>query len=226
MGIESYILNNDKDYEAHCKPGHFWMDYLEGDHVSTDVALYQGRIVWQAHVRGMSAGEGTFDYWHILPEDNPRLEHVCHTWLEQHMSGYTGMVNLESIGNRLIEVHLRMIDQWPDLYGKGWLESVIELYDHGIWRHRPRPAKEAFSVVLFGPEGLYPHPPQELLDRLLTRTPSLTSLQIPFHASRPPGDHAMPPGGFRLAIVNCYELKAGRQACAELADFFGVRYDF
>ena len=27
------------------------------------------------------------------------------------------MINLETIGGRIIEVHLRFADQWPDLYG-------------------------------------------------------------------------------------------------------------
>jgi hypothetical protein len=32
-----------------------------------------------------------------------------------------------------------------------------------------------------------------------------------------PGDHAMPPGGFRLAIVNCHDLAAGRAVRRALA---------
>jgi len=32
----------------------------------------------------------------------------------------------------------------------------------------------------------------------------------------------MPPGGFRLAVVNCFDLEAGRAARARLAAFFGV----
>ena len=34
-------------------------------------------------------------------------------------AGYTGMVNFETIGGRIIEAHLRFADQWPDLYGGG-----------------------------------------------------------------------------------------------------------
>ena len=39
------------------------------------------------------------------------------------------MVNLETIGARIIEVHLRFADQWPDLYGgEPWVESLVRLY--------------------------------------------------------------------------------------------------
>jgi hypothetical protein len=50
----------------------------------------------------------------------------------------------------------------------------------------------------------------------------VASVQITFHEDRPAAMHAMPPGGFRLAIVNCLELAAGRAARATLAEFFGV----
>ena len=40
-----------------------------------------------------------------------------------------------------------------------------------------------------------------------------------------PLHHAMPPGGFRLAVVNCWDLEAGRRVRAELAALFGLRRD-
>jgi hypothetical protein len=39
--------------------------------------------------------------------------------------GYTGILNTETIGGRMIEVHLRMSDQWPDLYGAGWVDALV-----------------------------------------------------------------------------------------------------
>jgi len=52
--------------------------------------------------------------------------------------------------------------------------------------------------------------------------PQVTSVQITFHRDRPAAAHAMPPGGFRLAIVNCRDLVKGRAALAELARVFDV----
>jgi hypothetical protein len=54
----------------------------------------------------------------------------------------------------------------------------------------------------------------------LRRIAGVSSIQITFHPDRPPGSHAMPPGGFRLAIVNCFDLAAGRAAREKLAAFF------
>jgi hypothetical protein len=52
--------------------------------------------------------------------------------------------------------------------------------------------------------------------------PQVTSVQITFHRDRPAAAHAMPPGGFRLAIVNCRDLEAGRTALAVLARGFDL----
>ena len=47
--------------------------------------------------------------------------------------------------------------------------------------------------------------------------PEVTSLQVTFHEDRAPAQHSMPPGGFRLAIVNTWDLEAGRSAREQLA---------
>jgi hypothetical protein len=47
--------------------------------------------------------------------------------------------------------------------------------------------------------------------------PGIASLQITFHEDLPAARHSMPPGGFRLAIVNCWDLEAGKRARGRLA---------
>jgi hypothetical protein len=63
--------------------------------------------------------------------------------------------------------------------------------------------------VLFGPHGpRYRHPPAGLVAQVRSM-PEISSVQITFHEDKPPARHAMPPGGFRLAIVNAWSLSAG-----------------
>ena len=54
-------------------------------------------------------------------------------------------------------------------------------------------------------------------DLALRATPEVTSIQITFHEDRPPASHSMPPGGFRLAIVNTFDLELGRRIREDLA---------
>ena len=119
-----------------------------------------------------------------------------------NLADYTGMLNLETIGGRIIEVHLRFADQWPDLYGAGWVEALIRLYADTALDFADDKRRTGYSVVLFAPNGpRYRHPPALVAE--LTRRPGISSIQITFHEDWDPTRHAMPPGGFRLAIVNC-----------------------
>ena len=217
MGAGSRILPDASHYERHQTPGHLWMTLLEGEHVSSDAAVVQGQTKWFAHATGVAAGGGTFDYWRVEQGSRPSLETYCTDWVAKHLPAYTGMLNIESIAGRIIEVHLRFTDQWPDLYGRGWLQAVVALYARGVWQYGGRRPRDGFSAVLFGPHGRrYRHPPESILAEL-RRDDQVTSLQITFHDDLPPEAHSMPPGGFRLAVVNAWSLAAAQGARDRLA---------
>jgi hypothetical protein len=217
MGAESRIFKTRRDYQLAQRPGHMWMTLLEGEHVSTDVAVESGEPRWWRHVIGKAIGDGMFDYWIVLAEGRPAIEAHCGAWLRANLRGYTGMVNFETIGAKIIEAHLRFSDQWPDLYGAGWLDALVRLYAQGRWEYADDDRRTGYSVVLFGPHGQqYWHPEPELIEELL-KHPAITSIQITFHEDKPPKAHSMPPGGFRLAIVNCWDLAAGMEVRERLA---------
>jgi len=219
MGVGSRVLNSEADYAEHYAPGHFWMTLLDGAHVSSDIAVAGGEPRWWRHVTGKPAGEGTFDYWIVHAEPIAAIETNCGTWIEKNLAGYTGMLNLETIGGTIIEAHLRFADQWPDLYGPGWVDALVGLYERHEWDFADDDRSEGYSVVLFGPPRRYRHPPPGLVDEIKS-TPGVTSVQITFHEDRAPESHAMPPGGFRLAIVNGFDLRAALAARERLRQYF------
>jgi hypothetical protein len=222
MSVGSRVLKSQADYDAHYAPGHFWMTLLRGRHVSSDVAVVEGVPRWWRHVTGKPAGEGTFDYWIVHAEPEAAIEARCGAWIGKYLAGYTGMLNVETIGETIIEAHLRFADQWPDLYGPGWVEAVVELYGRGEWNFPDDDRTEGYSAVLFGPHGRrYRHPAAAAIEEV-QRMPGITSVQITFHEDRAPEWHAMPPGGFRLAIVNGFDLRAALAARERLRAYFEV----
>lgn len=223
MGVASRMLRSPQEYEQWLMPGHMWMALLEGRHVSTDVAVVDGEPRWWRHVTGVPGGAGTFDYWTVHAAPDPALEGYCGAWIREHLRGYTGILNTETIGGRMIEVHLRMSDQWPDLYGAGWVDALVRLYHRRRWDYADADRRDGHSVVLFAPHGPhYRHPPPALVDEV-AGIPGVSSVQITFHQDRAPADHAMPPGGFRLAIVNAWDLQAGCAGRALLRKHFLAR---
>jgi len=208
MGVGSHVLRSQADYVKHYAPGHFWMTLLDGRHVSSDIAVVDGEPRWWRHVTGKPAGAGMFDYWIVHAEPDAGIETHCGKWVRKNLTGYTGMLNVETIGATIIEAHLRFADQWPDLYGPGWVDAVVGLYERREWGFCDDDRSEGYSVVLFGPNGRrYRHPPPAVVEEVKAM-PGVTSVQITFHEDRAPDQHAMPPGGFRLAIVNGFDLRA------------------
>jgi hypothetical protein len=194
------------------------MPFLTGEHVSSDVAVVDGEPAWWRHTIGLPLADGMFDYWTVLAEARPEIEMSVGAWLQRNLAGYTGIANVETIGGTIIECHLRMADQWVDLNGPGWVASVVELYCDRRWTFPDRDRRTGYSVVLFGGHGPRHHRVDPSIVDELRKTPGVSSIQITFDPDKPPQQHAMPPGGFRLAIVNAWDLEVGFRVREELAN--------
>jgi hypothetical protein len=210
MGTGSRVINTAGELSLHQQPGHMWMENLTGEHVSTDCAVVNGAVKWIRNCAGVAGEGGTFSFWTVEASPRPGLEEVIAAWVMRHMGGYTGMMNFETIGGKIIEAHLRFADQWPDLYGAGWVDALVGLYRDGHWHFAESGRRTGYSVPLFVQHGKrHQHPSEKTRDSVLAIS-GVTSLQITFHEDRAPSGHAMPPGGFRLAIVNGTDLEACR----------------
>ncbi len=100
------------------------------------------------------------------------------------------------------------------------VDALVRLYEKGVWNFADRNRCDGYSVVLFGPSGQHDvHPPQVLIDEI-GRMDGVTSVQVTFHQDWAPERHSMPPGGFPLAIVNCFDLARGQAARARFKEFF------
>lgn len=222
LGQGGCIAVNDRDFAINCGMGDMWMKFLTGEHVSTDFAVVRGEPAWCRHTLGIPAAGGTFDYWIVEERSRPRLELHCGAWIRARLRDYTGMLNLESIGGRIISAHLRFASQWPDLYGRKWLDAMVRLHGRGRWDWVDTGRAEGYSIPLFGPHGsAFAHPPAAIADGLRA-TVGISSIHFPFDAGRPAATHAMPPGGFRLAVINSFNLAVGLRVRAALTREFAL----
>ena len=109
-----------------------------------------------------------------------RVEEWCGAWCRKHLAGYTGMFNLETIGGRIIEVHLRFADQWPDLYGGDrWVEALSPLSTTALDARRHRSPHRLQRRVVRAARRRYRHPPKEMQAEIAGMA-GISSLQITF----------------------------------------------
>jgi hypothetical protein len=220
MGVGSKIMHSEREMALNSLPGHFWMPLLKGPHVSTDCAVVNGRVQWIRHATGVPAQEGMFKYWTLHADEIQEIAASLRAWVGRHMKNYTGMMNFETIGGTIIEAHLRFADQWCDLNGKGWIDALVNLYAKGKWRYRDEDRREGYSIPLFARHlNDFLHPPQDRQSKIRA-LPHVSSLQITFYENKNAADHPMPPGGFRLGLINCWNLQAGFDAIDALATSF------
>ncbi len=219
MGLNSAIVRNKTEF-ARLPSTHMWMPVFSGEHISTDCAIVNGEVLWIRHSLGFPWHDGMFTHWIIETGQRAELVYYLSNWVRSHMAGYTGMMNFETIAGHIIETHLRFADQWCDLYGQCWFDALVKLYAQGVWDFADNSQVEGYSVPLFARHGhVPPHPPQKLQSDIRAMT-GVSSLQITYYEAKAGEAHPMPPGGFRLALVNCTDLQAGFAARQMLANSF------
>lgn len=146
-GHSSRKINSQKELEEHAAPGLFWMPLLKGEHLSHDFALEDGKVVYYMAMEGKPIGEGMFDYWAMVQPDRKLVNNLT-KWIEKTLPEYTGLANLETIGGKIIEGHLRWGDSW--LSGDADLaQSVVSLYAGKGWKYKGQP-DEFFVFPIWG----------------------------------------------------------------------------
>lgn len=103
------------------EPGMMWSEVVQGRHVSVDMRLdpHRRRVEWQAtSVGSPSETFGRFDMWELISGRLPETA-TAEAWALAHLRDYAGCCNIELIGNRVIEVHLRLTQDWLEagVYG-------------------------------------------------------------------------------------------------------------
>ena len=205
-GFGAAVMNNKEEYAANCHPGYMWAQLLTGEQFSTDVAVIHGQIKWMTHVKAYPGDNNTIDYWEVFQREKDEIAEMAEEFVCSYLGTYSGMVNFETIGNQLIEVHLRFAYQWPDLYSPEFISETIRLYARRQFKLGTQ-SQVGYSLNLYGPHQQYKKPNIMELDTLVDGE-NVTSIQLPFHENIPFERQGMPLGGFHLGIINGHDRKA------------------
>lgn len=154
MGFHAYKIETWEDYQRDSQkilslPGLFWTPFFIGTHRSVDILLKDGKFIWYTAFQGIIDHEnlGQFDYWQTISRFRPSP--FLKKWIRYHFAQYTGCLNIETIGNQIIECHLRMGDI-------NHLEGKHELFQDIIRAYSGKKLQKKGSLIIPCPVYLIP----------------------------------------------------------------------
>ena len=101
------------------------MDFLIGEQISFDIIILKGIIQFHTAFLGHKHETlGKFTMWESIDRKLPK---IIQSLVNEYFAAYSGCLNVETIGGKIIEAHLRMgdIDQFPTF---DVLKGIIETY--------------------------------------------------------------------------------------------------
>ena len=107
MGKGAYFSNTIdeiKEMSEEC----FWSEILTGDHISVDIFYNNSTIQGIIAFLGVPDNLFKFQHWEYLKEYV--LPESIIKWIHEHLKDYNGVFNIEIIGSKIIECHLRSGD--------------------------------------------------------------------------------------------------------------------
>jgi len=108
MGLNSIKINNEKEIVKYKKSGFFWCKFVSGKHISYDLIVNKGVIIYHCAFEGIK--HRTFGMFKKWTQIDISIPNIIKKYIKDKLLNYTGSVNIEVIGETMIEVHLRMGD--------------------------------------------------------------------------------------------------------------------
>lgn len=112
MGLGIHKINDEDEFYEHWKKNGFWSTFLEGDHISWDLIISNNKILFVLPFMGHKDEKciGKFTMWETINcKPNNKLQSFFEKLVDL-LGDYKGCLNIETINNYPIEVHLRMGD--------------------------------------------------------------------------------------------------------------------
>lgn len=129
--IESF--NELEKYKS--KKDMIWSEYIEGTERMTDFMLIQGKIVYQITYQYSKSQNGYIDDWKYISPKN-KCPDMVYEWVEKHMRDYTGALNVQYRGYRIIEISLRLArggSYIQSTQNKELIENINNVVDKSLW---------------------------------------------------------------------------------------------
>lgn len=113
MGHMSYKINNFDEFNDFFHHTGFWTKYIEGDHYSIDLVFQNNKFLKHYAFIGHknnSNSFGKFEFWEFINKNiNSSIKLIIQI-IKNCSPEFSGIINIELINNKIIEIHLRSGD--------------------------------------------------------------------------------------------------------------------
>lgn len=156
QALADATINGTENTPDNCAAGSFWCEFLSGAQTSTDILVLNGEPMWYGHTRAANERNKNRPVYWLIGADCSDSEAAIATFIRRELAGYTGLCNVELIGNHIIEMHLRGSNAFFDYYPAAFMQAWVNLVDRQLWQGLA-PISEGCLYSMFGewqlPEG-------------------------------------------------------------------------
>ena len=151
--ISEGTINQAQNNSENCAAGSFWCEFLTGSQTSSDVLVLHGQPQWYVHTKAADEKNNNRPIYWEIGADCSELEPSLERFIQRELASYTGLCNIEMIGNNIIEAHLRGSNAFFDYYCDGFMAAWVKLVDDQIWEGL-EPIEQGCLFSIFGLQPL------------------------------------------------------------------------
>jgi hypothetical protein len=205
-------------------PDMMWSEFIDDKEQMTDYFLINGRIVHQITYIYSDSQNEFIDDWKYIDSNNKPIPKIT-DWVNRHMNGFTGALNVQYRSDKIIEVGLRLARGGAYILStqnKDLIENINNLADKGIWEYNigdKMKFKPFYSFKCYSSAPLIYIYPQYVLDYVMKQ-----------HKCMPFYEYYFEPGGKSGMVVvqfMHYDFKQGMKAKKHIESMINIaQYTF
>jgi len=118
-------------------PDMMWSEFIDAKEQMTDYILLNGQIVYQITYIYSDSQNEFIDDWKFISPDNKPIPKIT-DWVNNHLSNFTGAVNVQYRDDKIIEVGLRLARGGAYILStknKYLINNINNVVENGYWDH-------------------------------------------------------------------------------------------
>jgi hypothetical protein len=169
-------------------PDMMWSEFIDAKEQMTDYILVNGQIVHQITYVYSETQNGFIDDWKYISQDNKPISKIT-DWVNRHMAGFTGAVNVQYRDDKIIEVGLRLARGGAYILStknKYLIENINNVVDSGLWDYTIQEKmtfKPFYSFKCYSTVPLLYVYPQYVIDYIMKKQDAMPFYEYYFEPS-------------------------------------------